>query len=124
MIALRVERHYSKEEILTHYANRIYFGDGHWGIAAAARAYFDKAPKDLNLSESAVLAGMIRSPHRLGPTRDMTACLLHWDQVLRALSDLGWASKSDVEAARAMRIVPDLSRSKGGGATADPARDG
>src|SRR5215475_2764424 len=63
-IALRIEQRYSKKEILEHYINRIYYGGGLYGIEAASLAYFGKSAKDLDLSESALMAGLIRSPNR------------------------------------------------------------
>ena len=61
-MALRLENHYEKEEILQHYLNRVYFGDGYYGIHAAAAGYFGKPPKNLTLGESAFLAGVLPSP--------------------------------------------------------------
>ena len=59
----QLEKKYSKDEILTLYLNTIYFGHNCFGIASAAEYYFDKKPKDLTLAESAMLAGMIKSPN-------------------------------------------------------------
>ncbi|MEW6192334.1 MAG: biosynthetic peptidoglycan transglycosylase, partial [Bacillota bacterium] len=56
-LAVQLERHYTKDEILTFYLNRVYFGEGAWGIGAAARTYFNKKVSDLTLGEAALLAG-------------------------------------------------------------------
>ncbi|MCG8603200.1 MAG: transglycosylase domain-containing protein, partial [Verrucomicrobiales bacterium] len=61
-VALRMEQHYSKDEILVYYLNRIYFGSGFYGIGSAAKGYFNKEVKDLTLEESALICGLIRSP--------------------------------------------------------------
>ncbi|MGD0152809.1 MAG: PBP1A family penicillin-binding protein [Thermacetogeniaceae bacterium] len=67
VLALVVERHYSKQEILEMYLNRILFGNGAYGIQAASVLYFDKNAKDLTLAESALLAGIVRSPSNYNP---------------------------------------------------------
>ena len=64
MVALRIERQFTKEQILELYVNRIYFGSGCYGVETASQAYFGKNASMLNLSEAAVLAGLIRSPNR------------------------------------------------------------
>lgn len=68
-VAIRIEQHYSKTEILEMYLNRIYFGAGFYGIQSAARGYFGKDVKDLNIEESATLCGLIKSPNKLSPLR-------------------------------------------------------
>jgi membrane peptidoglycan carboxypeptidase len=70
-LAMRIELAFSKEEILTLYFNRIYFGGNVYGIGAAAEAYFGKSPQDLNLSESAMLVGIIAGPNIYSPWRNM-----------------------------------------------------
>ena len=66
-VALRIELRYSKDEILEHYLNRIYFGSSFYGLGSAAKGYFNKEVKDLTLEESAMICGLIRSPSRLSP---------------------------------------------------------
>lgn len=66
-VARRIEKIHSKAEILEMYLNRIYFGKGFYGIQAASRGYFDKDVSELNIEESATLAGLIKSPNRLSP---------------------------------------------------------
>src|SRR5215470_13580710 len=63
-VALRIESSYSKDQILGFYVNRIYFGSGLYGLETASRAYFAKPSSELDLSEAAMLAGLIRSPNR------------------------------------------------------------
>lgn len=91
-LAVRMEAVLSKDEILTHYMNRIYFGAGLFGIETAARAYFAKPAADLTLSESALLAGLIRSPNRLSPFRDPDGALEQRNIVLRQMEDQGFIS--------------------------------
>ncbi len=66
-LALRIEQRYTKQEILTFYLNQIYFGSGAYGVEAAAQIYFGKSVKNLNIAESALLAGLPRSPKYYSP---------------------------------------------------------
>jgi penicillin-binding protein 1A len=66
-VALRIEKAYSKEEVLSHYVNRIYFGSGVYGIEMASKVYFAKSARELSLSEAAMIAGIIRAPTRASP---------------------------------------------------------
>ena len=70
ILALWLERKYSKDQILELYLNRVYFGSGAYGVEAAAQKYFGKSAKMVNLSEAAVLAGLMKSPARLAPNRN------------------------------------------------------
>ena len=72
-IALRLERQYTKEEILEMYLNQIYFGRGAYGVQAAAQTYFGKDVSQLDLSECAMLAGIPRSPNYYSPLNHLTA---------------------------------------------------
>jgi len=67
LLAIRVERRFAKREILEAYLNRIYLGDGHYGVEAAARGYFGKAAADLTAADAALLAGLIRCPGTCSP---------------------------------------------------------
>jgi len=67
LLAINIERRYSKDEILTMYLNQIYLGEGAYGVEAAARTYFGKNVKDLNLAECSMIAGLPRSPSRYSP---------------------------------------------------------
>src|SRR6202048_4797064 len=70
MVALRIEREFTKQQILELYVNRIYFGSGCYGIETASQAYFGKSASKLNLPEAALLAGLIRSPNRFSPLKN------------------------------------------------------
>src|SRR5262249_52042287 len=71
ILALWMERQLGKEEILSRYLNTAYFGAGVYGVDAAAKRYFGKAAKELSLSEAAMLAGLVRAPSALAPTRNL-----------------------------------------------------
>ena len=72
-VAFEIERRYSKEQILTMYANEIYFGHGNYGVEAASRYYFGKSVKDLTLAEAALLAGIVQRPEDQSPFRSTAA---------------------------------------------------
>lgn len=100
-LAIRMEAVFTKEEILTHYMNRIYFGSGLFGIETASRAYFGKAAAGLDLAESALLAGLIRSPNRLSPFRDPQGATQQRNIVLTQMESLGLVTGQEAEQARA-----------------------
>lgn len=87
ILAQRVERRYSKDEILELYLNTIYFGHGAYGVEAASRAYFGKGVDDLTVSEAAVIAGVIKSPGRYSPYLDEEAALSRRNTVLIQMRD-------------------------------------
>ncbi|MGN9813606.1 transglycosylase domain-containing protein [Micromonospora sp. BQ11] len=88
--ALALERELSKDEILTRYLNIAYFGAGAYGVAAASKRYFSKSPADLTLADSALLAGLVRSPHTDDPINgDADAALGRRAYVLDRLVELG-----------------------------------
>lgn len=85
MLARRIERHWRKDQILEHYVNRIFFGSNLYGIQRASQVYFGKHPSQLNLSEAALIAGIIRSPVRFSPFRNFDGALKERDDVLRRM---------------------------------------
>src|SRR5688500_15057545 len=89
LIALRVERRFEKNTILEAYLNRIYFGNGHYGVEAAARGYFAKAASELTAAESALLAGIIPCPSVCSPRTAPHVAKSRRDTVLRAMRESG-----------------------------------
>ena len=85
LLSLWLERQASKEEILLRYLNTAYFGSGAYGVDAAARRYFGKATKDLSLAEAAMLAGLVRAPSQLAPTRNLGGAKERAETVLQAM---------------------------------------
>ncbi len=71
LLALWLEARFTKDEILTLYLNRVYFGGGAYGVEAAARRYFNKSAREVTLAEGAMLAGLLKAPSRYAPTRDL-----------------------------------------------------
>jgi 1A family penicillin-binding protein len=81
-LAMRVDKALPKSKIMEHYLNRVYFGGGLYGAEAAARGYFGKSAKDLTIGESAMLAGLLKSPNNLSPWRSKEAAINERDFVL------------------------------------------
>ncbi len=104
MVALRIEREFTKDQILELYMNRIYFGSGCYGVETASLAYFGKHAAQLNLSESAVLAGLIRSPNRFSPLKNPEGAAAQRDAVLDRLVDLKKITAAQAQQARHAKI--------------------
>jgi len=113
MLALYLESHYSKDQILTLYLNRVYFGAGAYGIEAAAERFFGRPATALSLTEAAMLAGSVKAPARFNPAADTNASLARAVTVLRAMKDSGFISPAAYQTAAAAR--PQIQR-----ATATP----
>lgn len=94
-ITYQIESRFSKDEILTHYLNRIYFGSGCNGLEEAALTYFNRPAHKLNRNQSAMLVGIIRAPHACSPLRRLDGALKQRDQVLARMITLGHISKDD-----------------------------
>jgi penicillin-binding protein 1A len=89
IIAFWLEAWLSKQEILSRYLSSVYFGDGVYGLRAAAHHYFHRNPENLNLAQSAMLAGLVQSPSRLAPTQHLEAAQKRSRLVLQAMVDTG-----------------------------------
>jgi penicillin-binding protein 1A len=98
ILAFWLEYHYSKNDILTFYLNRVYFGAGAYGIEAASLRYFNKHAQNLSLGESALLAGLVQAPNRLSPLRNMTAATGRMTVVLQAMVDSGFITSEQAQA--------------------------
>ena len=104
-LSLRMEQHFSKDEILEAYVNRIYFGSGVYGIETASLTYFGKHAKDLKLGEAAMIAGIIRAPTYFSPHRHPKGAANQRNQVLDRLAKLGSITEAQAEAAQAAPLV-------------------
>jgi len=111
LLALKLERNLTKEEILYLYLNQIYFGRGAYGLKSASRVYFGKDPKDLTVAESALLAGLPRSPHRGAPHRDPEYAWSRALYVLEQMKKHRWLKEDDYQKAirETIPIVPNPS---------------
>jgi penicillin-binding protein 1A len=90
ILALWLERNYSKDQLLELYLNRVYFGAGAYGIEAAAQRYYGKSARQVSLPEAAVLAGLVQAPSRLAPNRNPEAAQNRAELVLAAMHELGF----------------------------------
>ena len=90
ILALWLERNYTKDQILELYLNRVYFGAGAYGVEAAAQRYYSKSARNVSLSEAAVLAGLVQAPSRLAPNRNPDAAQARAELVIAAMNDLGF----------------------------------
>src|SRR6266571_7101876 len=106
MVALRIERDFTKQQILELYVNRIYFGSGCYGVETASQAYFGKNASALNLPEAALLAGLIRSPNRFSPLKNPEGAALQRDAVLDRMVQLKKLSPEQAEQAKMAKITP------------------
>ena len=101
ILALWLERNYSKDQILELYLNRVYFGSGAYGVEAAAQRYFGKSAKHVSLAEAAILGGLVQSPSRLAPNRNPTGAQARAELVLSAMQREGYVSEDMVRLAQA-----------------------
>ncbi|MEX2270333.1 MAG: PBP1A family penicillin-binding protein [Vicinamibacterales bacterium] len=100
VLAAQIENTYTKDEILALYLNKVYFGDGLYGIEAAARGYFSTPAKDLSIAESALLIGLIKSPSTWAPTINMERAVSRRNVVLETMVDSGNITREEYDRAR------------------------
>jgi penicillin-binding protein 1A len=101
MLALWLERKFSKTQILELYLNRVYFGSGAYGVEQAAQRYFGKSARQVTIAESALLAGLVKSPSRLAPTRNFDGAERRAQVVLAAMEEIGFISAANEKLALA-----------------------
>jgi len=106
IIAAKLTKRESKDQILQDYLNTIYFGRDAYGIQAASQAYFGKNVQNLTVSEAALLAALIRSPSRLDPAIDLAAAQARWNAVLDGMVEQGWLSPADRAVQRFPTTLP------------------
>jgi penicillin-binding protein 1A len=111
LLALWLERKFSKTQILEMYLNRVYFGAGAYGIEQASQRYFGKSARTITLAEAAMLAGVVKSPSRLAPTRNFNGAERRAKSVLAAMADLNFINHTTerMVLARPPRIVAQVS---------------
>lgn len=106
LMALEFEKKYTKKQILEMYFNEIYYGNGAWGIAQAARLYFDKNPEELSDSESALLAGIPKNPSRYNPLGKPADAGMRRAVVLKRMLDVGAISQADIKRIQSHSAAP------------------
>ncbi|WP_166659560.1 transglycosylase domain-containing protein [Glycomyces sp. NRRL B-16210] len=117
--ALALEEEMSKEDILTNYLNTVYFGNGAYGIGAAAQVYFGKVPADLTVDESAMLVGLIQSPSTYDPINGSSeAAKVRRDHVLNRMVAVGYLTSAEGREAKSedLNLNPQRANNTSGGA--------
>src|SRR6185436_19846487 len=105
ILAERIEWAYEKPQILELYLNKVYFGDGLYGVETAARGYFGKHASELSLAEAALLAGLVKSPSALAPTINLDRAVARRNVVLQAMLEAKQIDRSTWKAARSAPVV-------------------
>ncbi|MER6853478.1 transglycosylase domain-containing protein [Streptomyces flaveolus] len=116
--AIQVEEELGKKRILENYLNITFFGQQAYGVEAAAKRYFSKSAKDLNLQESALLAGIVQSPTRYDPVNDEAEAVKRRNVVLARMAEVGDISRAEAEKAQKAPLELKVSRPKNGCITA------
>ncbi|HLR70408.1 MAG TPA: PBP1A family penicillin-binding protein [Pseudogracilibacillus sp.] len=112
MIALYLEREFTKDEILEMYLNVVYFGQGQYGIEAAANKYFYKSVEDLTVEEGALLAGMVKAPNGYSPIDHPEKAKQRRDLVLQTMGDMGYIPQEEATEALATDVSLNISQRK------------
>ena len=121
LLAVRIERELTKDDILAAYLNTVYFGHGAYGLEAASRRYFGHPPAELSVGEAAMLAGLLKAPSRLAPTSAPDAARARAAVVLRAMTQAGYLTATQAEAVIADGVAGIADAGSIGGYAADAA---
>jgi penicillin-binding protein 1A len=105
IVAVQLEKHFTKPEIFTLYCNQMYFGHGAYGVEAAAHLYFDKTARDLSLEEAALIAGLFQGNVRQSPYVNPGASLRRRNYVLERMAEEGFVTREEADAAKARPVV-------------------
>ncbi len=105
LVAIQIEKRYTKREILTFYCNQTHFGHGTNGVEAAARLYFGKRAKDVTLEEAAMIAGIIQSPARQSPYVNRAAAKAKRDYTLQEMAENGYITQEEADEAKQKPVV-------------------
>ncbi|WP_040209545.1 transglycosylase domain-containing protein [Neobacillus jeddahensis] len=106
-LAVKMEKVYSKDEILQMYINQVYFGSGAWGIGNASKRYFNKNIKDVTLSEAAMLAGLLHAPNYLDPYQNYDLAVKRRNVVLAKMKELEMITETEYTTAKKEKIELD-----------------
>jgi penicillin-binding protein 1A len=105
ILAIQIEKRYTKKEIFTIYCNQMYLGHGAYGVEAASRLYFNKSNKQLTLEEAALVAGIFQTPERQSPFVDMKRATQRRNVVLQRMADEHYLTQPQADAAKQKPIV-------------------
>jgi penicillin-binding protein 1A len=104
VLAMRIEQVFPKDKVFELYLNQVYWGHNNYGAETAAQSYFNKSATELNLAESAMMAGLIQAPESLSPFIDRKSAIERQHVVLRRMRDLKWITEEDEATARKFQI--------------------
>ena len=113
MLAFWLEREFTKQEILTIYLNRAYFGAGAYGVDAAARRYFGRSARDVDLAQAAMIAGLLKAPSRYSPANDLALARKRARVVVDAMVDADVLTDAEGEAAKGRVNALNVARRSG-----------
>ena len=113
MLAFWLEREFTKQEILTIYLNRAYFGAGAYGVDAAARRYFGRSARDVDVAQAAMIAGLLKAPSRYSPANDLKLARQRASVVVDAMVDADFLTESEGKAAKARVKTLSVARRSG-----------
>src|SRR6266487_3588954 len=105
ILAIQIEKRYTKKEIFTIYCNQMYLGHGAYGVEAASRLYFNKPNKQLSLEEAALIGGIFQTPERQSPFVDMKRAVQRRNVVLQRMAEERYVTREQADAAKARPIV-------------------
>src|ERR671914_1202163 len=105
ILAIQIEKRYTKREIFTLYANQMYFGHGVYGVEAASRLYFGKSAKDLEVEEAALIAGILQGNVKQSPYVNMDAAVRRRNYALGRMAEVGYITAAEADAAKKKPIV-------------------
>src|SRR6266481_4909828 len=105
ILAVQIEKRYTKKEIFTIYCNQMYLGHGAYGVEAASKLYFNKSNKDLSLEEAALIAGIFQTPERQSPFVDMKRATQRRNVVLQRMADERYITQAQADEAKRRPIV-------------------
>ncbi len=105
LLAIQIEKRYTKREIFALYCNQMYFGHGVYGVESASRLYFGKSARDVTTEEAALIAGILQGNVRQSPYVNMEAALRRRNYALGRMSDLGFITAAEAESAKKLPIV-------------------
>ena len=107
-LAYKIEQEFTKKEIMTFYANKVYFGQRAYGVAAAAQVFFGKNIQDISLSEAATLAGVLPAPSNYNPVRNSTLARIRRSYVLNRMYDLNFIDEESYKASKDSPLISKL----------------
>ncbi len=113
ILSFQLERELTKDEILSAYLNRVYLGSGAYGIDAAARVYFNKSARELNVKEAATIAGLLKAPSRYSPNTNPQLAADRTATVMQTMVDAGYIKADDLKRSKGVPPVPRRKPSSG-----------